>query len=256
MRIHYMSDLHLEHSRRCVPDVAPGADCIVIAGDTSAPLQSSLIEIRRAVDRSVPVIAVAGNHDFYRTAMPAELEQGRLLAEQLGIHLLENDAVVIGGVRFVGASLWTDYALFGEALRPLAMREARERMNDHRLIRWSKEPWMRFRPEEALRLHRRSRAYIEEVLAEPFAGPTVVVTHHAPHPHSLHDDWRTSFLSAAYASDLSDLIVRLAPQVWIHGHVHRRVDYWLGRTRVVSNPCGYPGEVTGFDPALILEVGT
>lgn len=256
MRIQYVSDLHLEHSRGRVPSVADGVDCVVIAGDTSVPLQSSLIEIRRAIDRSVPVVTVAGNHEFYRTEMPAELEQARLLAKQLGIHLLENDCVVIEGVRFVGASLWTDYALFGEAVRPLAMREARDRMNDHKLIKWQKQPWLRFRPEEALHLHRQSCAFIERTLAEPFDGASVVVTHHAPHPDSLYENWRSSFLSAAYASDLTDLIARLQPEVWIHGHIHRRVDYRIGRTRVLSNPCGYPGEATGFDPALSVEVGS
>lgn len=255
MKIQVCSDLHLEHSKARVPDVVDGADCVVIAGDTAVPLQSSLIEIRRVIDRSVPVVVVAGNHEFFRTEMPVELEEARLLARQLGIHLLENDSVVVGNVRFLGASLWTDYALFGEAVRPLAMREARMRMNDHRLIKWSKQPWLRFRPEEALRLHRESRAYLEAALALPFHGATVVVTHHAPHPQSLPERWQESYLSAAYASDLTEPITRFEPEVWIHGHVHRRVDYRVGRTRIVSNPCGYPGERTGFDPALVLEVG-
>ena len=89
MRIQYVSDLHLEHWKNRVPAVADRVDCVVIAGDTSVPLQSSLIEIRRTIDRSVPVVTVAGNHEFYRTEMPAELEQARLLAKQLGIRINE-----------------------------------------------------------------------------------------------------------------------------------------------------------------------
>jgi hypothetical protein len=43
------------------------------------------------------------------------------------------------------------------------------------------QPWLRFRPQEAARLHHESRAFLTEILATPFNGPTVVVTHHAPH---------------------------------------------------------------------------
>ena len=256
LRIQIYSDLHLEHSKGRIPEVADGADCVVIAGDTAVPLSTSLMEIRRVIEASIPVVVVAGNHEFYRTELPSEIEHGRLLAKQLGIHFLENNSVEIGGVRFVGATLWTDYALFGDALRPLAMDDARRSMNDHRLIKWQKEPWRRFRPHEALALHWQSRSFIEKTLAEHFAGPTVVVTHHAPEPASLQQGWQKNHLSAAYASDLNEVITRFAPHLWVHGHIHRRVDYRVGLTRIVSNPCGYPGEVTGFDPSLMVEVGS
>ena len=173
-----------------------------------------------------------------------------------GVHLLENDEVIVGNVRFVGATLWTDYALFGEGYVPLAMHAAGDGLNDHRRITWTKEPWQRFRPQEALGLHKRSRAFIEAMLAQPFTGATAVVTHHAPHPSSLHPRFRNELLSAAYVSDLTDVVEAGKPDVWVHGHVHSSFDYRIFGTRIICNPHGYGTENAGFDPALVVEVGS
>jgi len=77
------------------------------------------------------------------------LARAREAALLYGVSLLENDAIVIGGVRFVGATLWTDYKLFGERNRPSAMSAAADGLLDHRCITWTKKPWCRFRPQEA-----------------------------------------------------------------------------------------------------------
>jgi hypothetical protein len=167
---------------------------------------------------------------------------------------VENDEVIVGNVRFIGATLWTDYALFGEGYVPLAMHAAGDGLNDHRRITWTKEPWARFRPQEALLLHRRSRAFIETALAKPFAGATVVVTHHAPHPRSVHPRYGDDLLSAAFVSDLTAVIEAGQPQMWVHGHVHNSFDYRIGATRIIANPHGYGTENAAFDPILVAEV--
>jgi hypothetical protein len=64
---------------------------------------------------------VMGNHESYRRCLPDELALAREQALTFGINLLENDAVVIGGVRFVGATLWTDYRIFGAGSQAHAM---------------------------------------------------------------------------------------------------------------------------------------
>lgn len=109
-----------------------------------------------------------------------------------------------------------------------------------------------------MREHQASRAYLERVLAEPHDGPKVVVTHHAPSPLSLdpaHDQ-----LNFCYASNLANLLEDVGPDLWVHGHIHRAVDYTIGNTRIVSNPHGYrfePRERTnGFDPSLVIDVTT
>ena len=135
------------------------------------------------------------------------------------------------------------------------MSAARAGLNDHRRITWAKEPqWLRFRPQEALLLHRRSAAFIAAELAKPFAGPTVVVTHHAPHPGSVHPRYADDMLSAAFVSDLSSIIEAGQPALWVHGHVHASFDYRVGATRVLCNPHGYGAENPDFEPRLVVEV--
>ena len=128
-------------------------------------------------------------------------------------------------------------------------------MNDHRRIGWQKQPWLRFRPQEAALLHHQSKTYLAEVLATPFRGPTVVISHHACHPRSIHPEFMSDSLTGAFASDLSTLIEAHQPTLWVHGHVHQSFDYRVGETRILCNPHGYGTENPNFDGALVVEVG-
>ena len=128
------------------------------------------------------------------------------------MHFLENDSVTIDSVRFIGATLWTDFRIEGNP--EFAMAHARERMNDYRQIAWQTKPWQRFLPCHACRLHQDSRRFIATALqSEPVT--TVVVTHHLPHPLSLPSRFQGDALNAAYASDLSDLIETGRPALWV-----------------------------------------
>ena len=255
--VQIFSDLHIDVVHCPVPKAADGVDCVVVAGDTCQGAIAAFKTLRQAIPMQVTIIMVCGNHEFYRHYLTEEIAQARSLAPNYGIHFLENNAVVIGGMRFVGCTLWTDYDLYGEERRALAMTEAFNGMNDHRHISWTKQPtWQRFRPREALMLHRQSRAFIEQTLAIPFDGATCVVTHHAPLPASLDfSRFGTMPINAAYASDLSALIEAGRPELWVHGHVHRSWDYMAGRTRVICNPHGYGAENSNFSPALVIELG-
>lgn len=261
MQIQIFSDLHCDARPGWIPSLVPGADLVVCAGDVCEGMEEALSYLRVSLSE-VPIVTVAGNHSFYRRRYPEEMASGLMKAERLGIVFLECAARVIEGVRFVGATLWTDYALYGEHTRPLAMDVAHRRLNDHRLITWQREPWLRFRPEEALHLHRQARASLDRALAEPFDGPTVVVTHHAPSMRSIAEQYRVNdphgnpmLLNAAFSSDLEPLIELHQPALWVHGHTHHSFDYPIGRTRVVCNPHGYGSEnAAGFNPHLVVEV--
>jgi Icc-related predicted phosphoesterase len=255
MRIQIFSDLHVDVRPPRPITMAPDIDAVVVAGDTCEGAEHGFAWLRGIVPMQLPIIAVLGNHEYYRSSLPDELAQARSVAPLYGVHLLENDTVTLHGVRFIGCSLWTDYQLFGAHNLPLAMRAAATGLRDHKRIKWQKTPWRRFRPQEALLLHKRSRAFIEQTLAEPFTGPTVVVSHHAPHPGSLHPRYGNDLISAAYVSDLTPVIEAGKPALWVHGHVHASFDYRVGDTRVICNPNGYGTENQNFDPALVVEVG-
>jgi hypothetical protein len=63
-------------------------------------------------------------------------------------------------------------------------------------------------------------------------------------------------IRAAYASNLDDLVASSRARFWIHSHLHRPTNYWIGETRVISNPRGYPDEPIdlGFNPELVIEL--
>jgi predicted phosphodiesterase len=258
MNIQIFSDLHVDVSQP--PPIAIGADvdAVVVAGDTAEGADNAFVALRHIVPEQIPIVAVMGNHEYYHRCIPEELALARELAPSLNAHLLQNDSVVleIGGtrVRFAGSSLWTDYKVFGANNAAPAMRAALRGLNDHRLITWRKRPWKRFRPEEAAVMHSASKAFLIKTLATPFPGPTVVVCHHG-HWRSAHPQYQTDILTAAYVSDLT-FIEEFQPDLFIHGHVHSSSDYRVGRTRVLCNPRGYPGENPNFNPSLVVEVGS
>lgn len=260
MRLWTLSDIHQEHpSNAWDPDAhvpAGGFDAVVVAGDVHVPLVRSLKWIGNRF-ASVPVVYVPGNHDFWwdrgedRYTMADQVDRGRALADRLGIHLLADAAVAIGDIRFVGATLWTDFRLgsFG-LLHGMRSAGGRFGMNDYRRIRTGRSSRHRLRPEDVLRMHRESRAFLEGAIG-PDPGRTVVVSHHAPSPRSLAPD---ETMSWCYASDLEDVIAEHRPALWVHGHVHRHADYGLGSTRFVCNAREHVGEDSGFVPGLVVEI--
>ncbi|SFH55884.1 metallophosphoesterase [Ensifer sp. OV372] len=202
----------------------------------------------------LPAVFVSGNHEFYGACLQSGILEAREAARlHPHLHFLENDAVEIGGVRFIGGTLWTDFRLFGR--NPgVSMSYAESGMNDFKKIKFSKAPYRKFKPIHAYRKHIETRDFIAADLRERARLKTVVVTHHAPSARSVALGFRHDPLSACYASDLEDLLYEAGPTLWVHGHVHHRNDYFVGDTRVVSNARGYPGEQTEFDPSFVVEV--
>jgi Icc-related predicted phosphoesterase len=255
VRIQIFSDLHVDVGPIKPIVVMPSIDLVIVAGDTCEGVLRAFDFLRQIVPVHIPIVMVLGNHEYYRRFVPHELEQAKSHAGAFNIHVLENDTVTVGGVRFVGATMWTDYRVFGESNVAAVMNACATGMNDHRLIGWQKQPWLRFRPHEAALLHHRSRAYLADVLASPFAGPTVAISHHAVHWKSVHPRFRTDPLTAAFVSDQSTLIETHPPALWVHGHVHHSSDYRVGATRILCNPHGYRSENPEFDGALVVEIG-
>jgi hypothetical protein len=255
MKVQILADLHIDYpGARAIPPLAQGASLVVVAGDTCQGLVRAVDALRRAYP-GVEVALVAGNHEYYGYCLFEELEAGQTRAKELGVHLLEDATAVIGNLRVIGATAWTDYELFGAPLRVPAMRTAADVMRDHKRIKWRKEPWQRFRPEEARAIHLRSRAFIDTELAKAHAGPSLVVTHHAATKEAVAPKFQRSLISAAYASDLLPIVDRHQPQWWVSGHSHASMDFRRGRTRMISNPSGYADENRYFDPLFTIEVG-
>jgi predicted phosphodiesterase len=253
VRLQVLSDLHLE--RGGGPPPRADADVLVLAGDIGRGVTG--LEAAAGWWPERPIVYVAGNHEPYGDGLPHLTGRLRVAAGAFGgrVHVLERDEIVIGGVRFLGCTLWSDFAAGGRGERDRAMAICGDMVNDYELIAWT--PAGRpLRPADTLRLHQASRRWLQHRLDTPHDGPTVVVTHHGPLPprERLADPlWRA--LAGAFVSDLRRLMGAERAAMWIHGHTHRRVDVAVQGTRVVSNPRGYPHEpVAGFDPLLVHEL--
>ena len=248
MRIRIFSDVHLEFEDWHPPKVA--ADVVVIAGDLHVK-RRGFAWIREHF-RDVPVVYIAGNHEFYGSLLPDEVGWLRQEAAAAGVNYLENQAVEIGGTVFLGCTLWTDFRLLGDP--GIAGPVAASLLNDYRQIRTAPQ-YRRLKGRETAASHAASRVWLQTSLKE-FAGkPIVVVTHHAPSARSIHPDSAGELVSAAYASALGPLVETSGAALWIHGHTHHSVDYDIGQTRVVANQRGYPDQFgTGFIPDLVINI--
>lgn len=253
MRIHILSDLHLEFSHYQPHRDADAADVIILAGDISKSHHG--IFWARAAWPDKKIVYVAGNHEFYGRDRKEVLSRLRIAARETGVHFLDNDEFIIDGVRFLGATLWTDFALFGEEDRRGCMAMGQRNLSDFRVIH---EGQSHFSPMDSVNLHQESVSWLEMKLkGEPFDGKTVVVTHHLPSQRSVAERFLDDELSACFASHLDHLLGSSA--LWIHGHTHDSFDYSVAGTRVICNPRGYcryesSQENADFDPVLIVEV--
>ncbi len=259
-RLHVISDLHVESDLRWRrPGAWPDADVVVVAGDVANSCADAVAWLSDALPER-DVVFVPGNHDHFGQILQDSLDAGRKAAEGSRVRLLQRDACVIGGVRFLGCTLWTDYRLDG-APKP-SMVEAGRSIPDHGRIRIREDGGhiSRFMPWHAAAEHRKDLAFLVEALKRPFDGPTVVVTHHAPSGRSIAAKFGGSALNPAFASHLEWLIEQAQPALWVHGHLHDACDYLVGATRVLCNPLGHPsrfgrrGHADGFDPNRVVVV--
>ena len=264
MKLQIASDLHLEQFARFpgyrVIEPAPDAEALILAGDIHSHAEG--VEAFR--DWPVPVIYVHGNHECWRAEYREVIDRiGDVAARTpgAGMHYLDRSSITLGSVRILGACLWTDYQWGNEVGE--AMREAAVQMMDHNVIGLGEDAM--FTPQAALDEHLRTRDWLEAELAKPFDGQTVVVTHHGPHPQSVHPRYAGDIVNAAFVSDLSPLMQHV--DLWVHGHVHDSFDYAVGKCRVVVNPRGYarnrksvdhPSQLiwenAAFNPQLVISV--
>lgn len=254
MKIRVLSDLHLENDE---PDTIPHAqaDLVVLAGD----IHNHALGLRWAAetfDPQVPVVYVPGNHEYYDGEFGALETAMRDAASTLdNVHFLNNAVLTdpAGRWRVLGTTLWADFALFGadDAARANAIAAAERVMLDFRgliQVSWPASTGAAardFTPQDSLALHAHARTWLESELAKPFAGKTIVVTHHAPHRQSLAARYADDPVSAGFVSDL-DALVRTPVALWVHGHTHTCFDYTTHGTRVVCNPRGYRSRRTGL----------
>ena len=258
MKLQILSDLHLE-TERFDPQPAPGAELLVLAGD----IDTSWAAFQRFAGWPVPVLVVAGNHEFDGRDLVSDWAGLRAACERAGLRLLQREAIVLTGadgrvVRFLGATRWSDFDLFGAAQRPRAERAAAYYLRKMAARRHGQ-------PLDTAALRAEGHAcrdWLRSQLEPPRRGAwdaTVVVTHFAPSLRSADPRYGRQPGTASFCNADDDLIPMA--DLWIHGHLHCRHDYLVerpGRTasRVVCQARGLDkkGESGGFDPMKTVDI--
>ncbi|MFZ4876032.1 metallophosphoesterase family protein [Janthinobacterium sp. Mn2066] len=264
MRLLILSDLHLEVWRDAAPAIDLAIcrpDAVILAGDIDTG--SNAIAWAARTFGALPVLYVHGNHEGYGhqlEQMHAAIHEACASANARGAHirLLDGDAVVLDGVRFLGATLWTDFLLFGAERHAEAMAAAQAYMPDYKQISTGGPEPRLLCASDTAQLHAQHKAWLAQQLAQPFDGQTVVITHMAPSMLSVAPEYADNLGSPAFASQLDALVAQA--DLWVHGHMHASLDYRIGACRVVCNPCGYQRpdgtpENEQFNPGLIVEPG-
>ena len=247
MKLQILNDLHVEFDDFVVPET--DADVVILAGDIGVGISGLEWAAHQVADK--PVIYIAGNHEYYHHDIRLIDQLKANVAEH--IHILDNDELIIDGTRFLGCTLWTDFGLNGKVEEFNAMRYAGRSMSDFFVISIDGK---RFRPQDSVSLHERSRDWLSDRLEESFPGETVVITHHAPSSLSMHPRYEGNALNPAFMSNLEFMMGEDRVKLWVHGHTHDSFDYEVYGTRVVCNPRGYsPRDLNqGFRPDFVIEI--
>lgn len=221
MRVYPLSDLHLEF-QDVTFTVSDGLDydIVILAGDIDIGTRGLYWAAKTFP--ALPVIYVPGNHEFYNGHYSKVSIALKEVAKELGIHLLDNSSVVIDGIRFVGATLWTDFRLYGNDMATIGncLHTAKNYITDFSVIRFGSTGWMT--PSDSVKLFLVSAKFIEDELNKPFTGKSVVVTHHLPSMKCVAEKYKRDLTSAAFASTLDRLVKKA--DLWIAGHTHVSFD--------------------------------
>jgi hypothetical protein len=229
LKLQLLSDLHLE-TESFEPQPAADAELLVLAGD---------------IDSSD---GWAGYRQFANWPVP-----------ELNFIFLEREELIFRSsatgrrLRVLGTTRWSDFDLFGEAHRARAERAALYFMRRMACTRHGQP----FGTDEVRSEALVCRSWLEGQLARPPQGrwdKTMVVTHFAPSLRSADPRFGSQPGTAGFCNADDELIPRA--DLWLHGHLHCRHDYFVGRTRVVCNSRGLvsKGEAEGHDGLLTLDI--
>lgn len=285
--IRYFSDLHLDRdvnkrfspSDLWMPQELPSDNetLLVLAGDLWEAkkylLFSNYSWIEAVAKKFKYVVGVLGNHDFYGSCVGSKefvrIQNFLKEASISNVFFLENQTLEFENLCVAGCTLWTNlHKSNKDMMYNIAFGFPDEKspgrfffLNDFLKV---KSPQMqKLKPVHWLELHSKSINFLHEVKKNQ--KPLVVVSHHAPLMESLKEKYLLEdknssnwLFSGFYASDLTDLVIKLQADYWIHGHVHEVKNYVKGKTRVLCNPRGYANRevISGFDPCALISLET
>lgn len=256
MNVLITADLHLDLWARAGRDPFAGIvpvlrdlDALIVAGDLAdnphRNWPSSLARLARLVAPE-RIWVIPGNHDYYGATLDDRVLAG--IAEAAGVNFAQKQVLTFGTTRLLCCTLWTDFALTGDA--EVVMARAAMAMPDY--ARTHRADGELLSPEDTAAIHHDHLHWLTREIAKPWPGQTVIVTHHAP---SAAVSGPLSGLSPAFASGLDDWIGANRPDYWFFGHTHRFLSACIHDVPVINVSLGTPDEVSEGEEADLLLRG-
>lgn len=257
--IRVISDIHADYNKQHNYSFCFGDDFIINCGDTGGDAQTCIDWHAQHVRNGVTVagnhlgyspmypdldginnMETYGNITHPKNTKTYQMYQlGRALSGNSRARFMSNSVVEYRGIVILGTCLYTDFALYGDKHIEESMDYAKRYMNDfryptvlgHREYTRKGEDWditmkkyedsqvRLFTPQDHAYYFNYSLNFLKEKVVEYANKPIIIVTHHAPSPHSISEEFEGSMLNPAFASNLNEFIIK-HPQIrlWCHGH--------------------------------------
>lgn len=228
-KVQLMSDLHLDSARIKI-DVS-ASDIVLILGDTTFEDENWYWLFDRLDGKKT--IVIPGNHDYDGHDVATRDEEIKDIAKKYeNIYYLNNETVVLDGIRFIGSCLWTDFKADEPYLSQKSSMTLAQNIAHLKTIAYNGK---RLSIEDIVQLNDKSVKFLEQQLSETSIYPTVVLTHFAPSIQSVSKEYLKGENSYHVVS--LDRLMGLS-DYWFHGHIHTSCDYIHNGTRVMVNARG------------------
>jgi predicted phosphodiesterase len=245
IKFQIFSDIHEEayndigHLLR-VGRINPIAKHAIVAGDIHSRFFEE--ELNYIAEKFETVIAIYGNHEWYRRDISWKHNPAKLAPN---VKVLNPGTCVVDGVRIVGATLWTDF----DNKDWFVVQSANNGINDFRGFITVGDK--NFKAHNAYDIHVTEKQFIKDTLEawenDPECDKVIVVTHFVPSFNLIHPRWRQhgGYLNSYFSANCDDLFeVSKKVKAWVFGHTHDGSETMIGDIQFVSNPYGYPREMT------------
>lgn len=251
MKLLLGSDLHLEfRNQQSLPEL-PEYDIAILAGDIGTGHDGIHWAVNTFLS-SKPLIYVPGNHEYYgREFNQVNLNLSKYAESLPNVHVLNPGTITIEGVKFIGATLWTDFRL--EGYLDYASSAWKKSLSDFQIIRYKQGLFL---PEDAKYLFQQQAQNIWKELHNSQNNKKVVVTHFMPSQETISPFWVDNNLNPYFCNDMDPLIIGYKPELWLYGHTHNKGDiiHSSGTTRMIANPRGYPKEKKDYFEWKVIEI--
>ena len=241
MLVKILSDLHLHPMYTDFKYVDHGERVCILAGDICEGMRGvnwALANIPYHID----VLYVPGNHEYYGhdyLELQKNFNQHNL--SNTHVTVLDNAVIEVGGIKFAGTTLWTDFQAYRDPNSTLAWYGG---LNDSR---WIKVGNRGVTAADFMNWNTEAIHFINHIYAD------VLITHYAP-VLSESPRWAGHPLTPGFITDIPDIAYRKF-KYHVHGHTHTCFDYEnYNGTRVICNPRGYGYEVPSFNSELVINI--